>query len=417
MLRLKYASRSKSVLFHGAIAIGVVVWSIFMAGLYLWTAEDERVHYDQSVILKAESLARHIQSLRGWIGGHGGVYVEIDDAIQPNLLLSHVPERDIATPSGRKFTLLNSPAVLRQLFQEFDGTGGDRIRLVSRHPMNAANTPDAWEAEGLDALEAGADEIQGFVMRDGQSVLRLLQPMKLEGNCLSCHHYPDDPPARVVGALSITVDKTPYDKLYAQVMRSISMGYGSIWIAGVSGLLLFDVIGGRLLKRIEQTATHDGLTQLLNRSEIMRLLGQEGARASRYQHALCVMMVDIDHFKRINDAHGHQMGDEVLRCVAQTIEQTIRRTDMAGRYGGEEFLIVTPQTSIDEAALLARRIHAAIKSMSVPCGDKAPIAVTVSVGVSGYSPATENLESLVSRADAALYQAKAAGRDRVCLAA
>ena len=405
---------NKVKVFHLVVIIGMVSWTGVLFSLHLWASGGERHHFTETIKLKAESLARHTQALRRWVGGQGGVYVETNDKIKPHPLLVHVPERDIETPSGRKLTLLNSRSVLREILREFESGGGDRVRLVSHHPMNLSNIPDDWEKKALNELETRAAEAQAIVYSVEESFFRLMSPMKMKSKCLKCHHYLSENPQKVVGGLSVMVDKTPYDRLNEEMLHKIRMGYLGIWIVGLLGLALFDFTGASLLRNIELAATHDGLTGLNNRREIERLLNVECERTGRYEDPLSVMMLDIDYFKRVNDTYGHQAGDEALRVVADTIRQTIRKTDFAGRYGGEEFLILCPGTPHNRAERLAQRLNTAIKSEPIRLKDGKTISVTVSIGVSYYSLERKSAESLVMSADEALYQAKESGRDRVC---
>jgi diguanylate cyclase (GGDEF)-like protein len=126
-------------------------------------------------------------------------------------------------------------------------------------------------------------------------------------------------------------------------------------------------------------------------------------------------MVDIDHFKRINDTYGHPVGDEVIRVVAERLRDALRDADVLGRYGGEEFALIVPQTGA-AAAELAERLRHVVSGNPVPTA-AGPLPVTISVGLACLDGADEDLRQLLSRADGALYQAKQAGRDRVCIAA
>jgi len=179
--------------------------------------------------------------------------------------------------------------------------------------------------------------------------------------------------------------------------------------------LLADAIGPalrqlRLIEETQRLATTDELTGVKNRREIQRRLGHEVARAGRYQVPLTLAMVDVDHFKRVNDSFGHSAGDAVLREVAQALCSGIRKVDLAGRWGGEEFLLVLSDTPLDGGLLLAdrlrRRVRLATTAADLPCH------VTVSIGVAEYAPGL-TAEALVDHADQALYRAKDGGRDKV----
>ncbi|MFD2095430.1 diguanylate cyclase [Corallincola platygyrae] len=159
------------------------------------------------------------------------------------------------------------------------------------------------------------------------------------------------------------------------------------------------------LERISET---DSLTQLNNRLKLDRSLAQEVKRAERYGEKFSVIMLDLDHFKRVNDNFGHQVGDSVLIELAELIKAQVRESDIVGRWGGEEFMVICPNTAKEQGALLAEKLHRRVEANHFSTVGKQ----TASFGVSGYR-AGDNVESLVERADVALYRAKANGRNRI----
>jgi diguanylate cyclase (GGDEF)-like protein/PAS domain S-box-containing protein len=158
---------------------------------------------------------------------------------------------------------------------------------------------------------------------------------------------------------------------------------------------------------LSKLAITDGLTQLLNHQAIYQKLEEEIKRNKRYESKLAVLLVDIDHFKRINDNYGHQQGDLVLAQVAVTLNRSVREIDIVGRYGGEEFLIIFPNTNVKEAHNAAERIRKEVEKMVFPDG----FSVTISGGVAEYQ--AENVLELVEKADKQLYRAKDAGRNKI----
>jgi diguanylate cyclase (GGDEF)-like protein len=172
----------------------------------------------------------------------------------------------------------------------------------------------------------------------------------------------------------------------------------------------------QLAARISQTwilATQDFLTEVANRQTLLTRLDEEIERATRYGHQLSIAMIDIDHFKRLNDTYGHLAGDLVLYRIAQTIKRSVRRVDIVGRYGGEEFLVILPETDVDAAASIAEKVRRLVGGEKVRLADGTTVAVTLSAGVAGGLGTYIRLDSLVRDADAALYSAKALGRDQV----
>lgn len=172
----------------------------------------------------------------------------------------------------------------------------------------------------------------------------------------------------------------------------------------------------RVTEALAIRATQDSLTGLLNRGAIMEALDQEMARAQRRQQTLCVGLCDIDHFKRVNDTHGHLAGDAVLREAARRIEAALRPFDHVGRYGGEEFLILVDATQDQAPALFERIRHVFADAPFVV--EQAALDVTISCGATFFTPpADERIDTaLIAAADAALYRAKDAGRNRTVFA-
>jgi diguanylate cyclase (GGDEF)-like protein len=160
-------------------------------------------------------------------------------------------------------------------------------------------------------------------------------------------------------------------------------------------------------------ATIDPLTGVANRQAILDHVEQELARAVRYRHPLSVILVDLDHFKRLNDSHGHAAGDRVLRHVGALLASSVRAIDTAGRYGGEEFLVVLPETDADAAASVAEKLRRIVAGSPLRLDSGEVVTVTLSAGVAGGQGDVLRPEVLVRDADAALYSAKALGRDQV----
>lgn len=161
-------------------------------------------------------------------------------------------------------------------------------------------------------------------------------------------------------------------------------------------------------------AMEDELTSLHNRRYIQQTLAQHVAQARRMQRALSVLMLDIDHFKRVNDNHGHLSGDRVLKDLAQCVRERLRAQDIAGRWGGEEFIVILPDTDAAGAQVLAEKLRVAVERMRFSALDGQPIPLTVSVGLHQLSAAYEDdRDDMVGAADRALYRAKEKGRNRV----
>lgn len=164
-------------------------------------------------------------------------------------------------------------------------------------------------------------------------------------------------------------------------------------------------------KRLIDMATRDELTGLINRREFFTLASHEEERAKREGHVVSVMMLDADYFKKINDTYGHAAGDNVLRDLAENCRKIFRKTDVVGRYGGEEFAVMLPGAEVKMAKIIAERIRSSIEASTVKT-DSDEINYTVSIGIASATGKNVKIEELLDRADRALYIAKAEGRNR-----
>jgi len=171
-----------------------------------------------------------------------------------------------------------------------------------------------------------------------------------------------------------------------------------------------------LFSQVKIRADHDGLTRIHNRRAFDERLIEELRRHQRYQHSMSLLMLDIDHFKVINDRYGHLVGDQVLREVGQILSETLRSTDFTARYGGEEFVVILPQTAEEQAQILAERLRTMIAEAPFE-HEGHTFSITVSIGMATLLPgALAKRKDLLDKADKALYQAKAMGRNQVCTA-
>jgi diguanylate cyclase (GGDEF)-like protein len=167
-------------------------------------------------------------------------------------------------------------------------------------------------------------------------------------------------------------------------------------------------------RRLEALATTDPLTRLLNRRALLERLSREVDRAKRYESMLTLLLLDIDHFKRINDERGHLVGDAVLRQIGALVEASVRTVDIAARYGGEEFVLLLPETSQDGGIIFAERLRESIERYPFDASGEEPLHLTASIGVATFpSPRVDSTEDLFARADEALYRAKSGGRNQV----
>ncbi len=206
----------------------------------------------------------------------------------------------------------------------------------------------------------------------------------------------------VIGAVALAPRETPHSKdvaLLSIIARELA---GPIRIVA-------------LIEESQRLATVDPLTGLMNRRAFTASLDREVARSQRHGYPLCVLLLDVDHFKAINDHRGHPSGDAVLAALGPLLVRQIRKVDLAGRWGGEEFVVALTGADAPGALVSAERIRAAIAAMEVRDSVGEPIPVTVSIGVASYEKG-DHVDGLIDRADRAMYAAKSSGRNRVTAA-
>ncbi len=171
----------------------------------------------------------------------------------------------------------------------------------------------------------------------------------------------------------------------------------------------------RLFEETKTLAITDGMTSLYNHRYFTERLNEEFERAQRYKRDISLIMIDIDFFKKYNDAHGHPKGDMVLKDFSETAKRVLRDSDVFARYGGEEFVIILVETASDVAVEVAEKLRKAVESKDFEGGESQPGGrVTISLGVASYTDGMESADYLVKKADNALYRAKEDGRNRVC---
>lgn len=209
-----------------------------------------------------------------------------------------------------------------------------------------------------------------------------------------------------------------YNNMHDLIVPAVFF-FGACFVWLTSRLALQTTEDVSRLVKLEHENITDPLTGIYNRRNLDRRLEEETNRALRYKLPLSILMIDIDHFKRINDTHGHQIGDQALLYLGKLLTDEVRNLDVVARFGGEEFAIIAPETPTLTAVELAKRLHQHIGThplmISNNRGEKLEIKMTVSIGVASLSYDNNNPQKLLKSADEALYQAKQNGRNQVYL--
>lgn len=215
---------------------------------------------------------------------------------------------------------------------------------------------------------------------------------------------------RALGIWYSSGTQAPFGLFHANVLSHVTfMTLFAMTITGAFGFL--EMRRQRTETEIRHMAMFDSLTELLNRRAFLELAERELARARRTDLPFAMLMIDIDHFKRINDGYGHVVGDRVLAAIAKIAKRSLRREDLLGRYGGEEFCALLPSTNLTQGLMVSERIREAVENLKVR---DIPVKVTVSIGVTICDDIEDNeISAGLQRADEALYRAKNSGRNRV----
>lgn len=264
----------------------------------------------------------------------------------------------------------------------------------------------------------------GFVLIDNDNHF-------IDSNEIACKYFPEmrtmkpgTPITRIPGFPDVFLDKdcTSHEFTVSTEGKTISLRSSTTPIRyhskiACTCILLYDITEVRqLMDELEELATHDSLTNLLNRTTFFRLASRDFNLHIRTRQAACVLMLDIDHFKSVNDRFGHPFGDTVLILVSSLIQERLRHTDIGGRYGGEEFSIFLPATDLNGASRVADDIRRSIESAPFIV-ENTTFFVTISIGIASLNPNRhDSLEDLLADADKALYAAKNHGRNRIMVA-
>ncbi|MES9874681.1 MAG: diguanylate cyclase [Candidatus Sedimenticola sp. 6PFRAG7] len=385
--------------------------SLVVASSFLGFTFRTNALFDTLLLEEARAFQKEVSLVRSWIRDHGGVYVRSGDRAQG-------AKRQIVDQDGEVLLQRNTSEVTQELSQLSREKGIVQFGSTSLAPLNPTNKPDDFERKGLMRFSEGEKEVYGFELVKGKQVFRYMSPLVTRKKCLNCHTDGSFQTGRVDSAMtfSIPADSINHEKHLNRVWMTLS-GIGVIVLISISIWLLARRFIRQLAdadRLMERLAAEDVLTGLLNRRMGMERLKTEIARCKRGGRPLSLAMLDIDHFKRVNDTMGHSAGDEGLRALADIIRSNLREYDIAFRYGGEEFVLVLPDTPAHQAMNVAERLRAAVECNKIIISGQEHLSFTISIGVEQLHADME-METLMGHADDALYAAKKSGRNRSVL--
>jgi len=393
---------------------------LFFTGIFIGFVLRTNQIIGNQIINTARSHFNSIVLMRRWNADYGGVFVKKVKGVISN---PYLESADITTKDGSVYTKKNPSLMTREISEYSKSEGDVSYHITSLHPLNPDNFPDDFEKKALKQFETGSRESSVFETGNGKTILRYMAPLFVENGCLECHAEQGYSLGEVRGGISVSMDISEIKKDMT-TNKIIVAVLSIITIVTLLAIIISMVL--RLAKKltgahqiIEQMAITDELTQIYNRRHFHNSLDRELSRSKRYGHPLSLLMLDIDHFKRVNDFYGHQIGDDVLIGLAAIVKSTTREMDVVARYGGEEIAVILPETDGRGAVLNAEKIRGSIETHAFEIHEGKTLKVTVSVGVSCLEQIAGKEEGrankLIKSADEAMYLAKKSGRNQVIM--
>ncbi len=455
----------------GYVVSGVLTAIFILATIWF----DRAAHHNLEKFLhqQAQVLYQQVVLTRRWNASYGGVYVRKLSGVETNKYLYEVGpghgEKSTVVPEitdkhGNVYTLKN-PALMSRELSEITAKHADiRFHLTSLRTINPNNAPDEFEKRSLMQFESGVKEATEFSLLGGKNYYRFMAPLYVEKSCLQCHGFQGYKLGDVRGGISVTLPMDSDLALLTANRNQFIMASGVLLVLVIGMIILGSrYVVTRPLRVLQRFAANMGTFQrlpdyLTSRKDEIGLLAQElteansalllqreqiSQRTMQLEHdsntdaltgvynrrylfsegqrlyerwrrdgtSIAILMIDIDHFKHINDKYGHQVGDDVLAEIARILKQQCRPYDLVARYGGEEFVVMLEASSPGSGVSTAQRIRHSIIENPFKLG-KRELHVTISIGVI-ESGNLGDFDSSLRKADDALYQAKESGRNRI----
>jgi len=393
-----------------SLLIIVIFWGFYDRTVQL--IEDQLFH-------EARAFFQEIVQTRHWIIKQEGVYIRKRPGMLPDPILEKIKglKAVITDRDGDQYLLRNHAFITKSISDLPQRERHFIINITSLNPLNPEDKPDGFEKAALESFETGTKEFSRLIQTPSGPAFRYMAPLFTEKECLRCHGSQGYKIGDIRGGISITI---PAREVRREIIKA--RVYTVIAAIALLGVLLSVIIyisryfvrDLRISEnRLVELATIDSLTGILNRGEGLRRFDQEISRSRRRQQPLSIILIDIDYFKKFNDNFGHQVGDQVIRLIAGCLTATLRNYDIICRYGGEEFLVVLPSTTLLKGIETAERLRSLVEEMTTTVEEREMlVSLTISLGVASLQPG-DSLDGLVHRADNALYLAKEEGRNRV----
>lgn len=417
-MKIKKLNFARNFLTVALVTITVVVGTIFVNFHF----KAESLTHD-ILLQQGRALFSEIIIIRNWVSQHGGVFVKVRDGVDPNAFLVTLPglKVNIKDEEGTPYTLRNPGLVVKGISELSEESGLFKFHVASLKPINkSTSSPDSFEKKALESFEKGGKEAFAVEQSQNGEVYRYMAPLVYSKQCDKCHGFEDYAIGDIRGGISVSI---PMAMVNAKLQDNrIYIVTSAALVLGLLLVFLF-TLSNKFMKKLDETqaqllvmATTDGLTKLYNRKVAIERFEEEISKHNRFNKPLSCLLLDIDHFKTINDNHGHQAGDAFLVNMAEILQRFSRQYDIVCRYGGEEFIVILPETDLTAALFVAEKMRLQVEQESVVFNGST-ISTTVSVGAVQMLPGKdETSDDIISRADKALYKAKESGRNRIITA-
>ncbi len=388
--------------------------------------------------LKQEAIAlfNNMVHTRSWNAEHGGVYVIAKGSEKPN---KYLKDNYTYTKDGDLLIKINPAWMTRQISEIANKNSEYKYKITSLNPINPGNKPDEFEIEALRFFESNKN--MRYYTKFSNENFNFMGSLEIKGSCLECHVNQGYKLGDIRGGLRVSIPIYNYNQKIALIKSSnlyitlivvfiaiIVLIIGIYFINSIYrrqknieklNMVLEKKVKQRTkeleqnVQKLHEMATMDFLTQVPNRRYFFDLSNKLFSLAKRDKTELSLLMIDIDFFKKINDEHGHFVGDEVLKLVSKKIQTNIRTSDILARVGGEEFVVLLNETGKEGATTIAEKLRQIVENTTFTYGNE-KIKVTISIGISVLSfLSDETIDDILHRADEALYISKHSGRNKV----
>jgi diguanylate cyclase (GGDEF)-like protein len=396
-----------------------IIFCLTLLGVFIGFNSRANFLIKEQLLKQARAYTKEVTLLRGWIADHGGVYVKKRPGISENPYLKDIKGvKTTIVDVDKEIYILKNPAMATREISEL--ASEERIfsfNITSLKPINPKNSPDAFETEALkDFQTINTSEAYRLITEGDESVFRYIIPLLVKKSCLKCHGAQGYKVGDIRGGISVSIPASDIinqirtSKIYIVVFAISLLIALTLIILFISNQLISELRNAE--KRLYEMATRDFLTGLLNRREGLRRFREEISKSRRNNQPLTAIILDIDHFKNVNDTYGHLVGDKVLQHLADTLMPVLRDYDIFCRYGGEEFFLILPNTELNTGIEIAERLRSRIEVSKYLIDRETAVTMTISLGVAQLAE-NEKDNSLIYRVDQALYNAKENGRNRV----